>query len=244
MSGKSKKEKKILLIIPAYNEEANILKVCKELDNYEQYDYVVINDGSKDNTLKILKENNINHIDLVFNLGIGGAMQTGYKYAYQNGYDVAVQLDGDGQHDPEYIKKITDVVINENIDICIGTRYLDKTSSEFQSTFMRRLGKDIISVIIKLFYGVKVTDPTSGFRAVNKDVIEKFAKKYPIEYPEPESTSEMLRQGYKVKEVSVSMNERQGGVTSINFVKSIAYMIKVPLAIILRRLKGIEKGGK
>ena len=235
---KTSKEDKILLIIPAYNEEENILKVCKELDKYKRYDYVVINDGSKDNTLKILKENNINHIDLVFNLGIGGAMQTGYKYAYQNDYDVAVQLDGDGQHDPEYIKKITDVVIKENIDICIGTRYLDKSESEFQSTFMRRFGKEIISVIMEMLYGVKITDPTSGFRAVNKKIIAKFAHKYPIEYSEPESTSEMVRQGFKVKEVAVSMNERQGGVTSINFIKSIDYMIKVPLAIILRRLKG------
>ena len=102
-----------------------------------------------------------------------------------------------GQHDPKFIKTISDVVLKEDVDICIGTRYLDKSSSEFQSTFMRR-------------FGVKVTDPTSGFRAVNKKIIEKFAKKYPIEYPEPESTSEMLRQGFKVKEVSVSMNERQG----------------------------------
>ena len=108
-----------------------------------------------------------------------------------------------GQHDPKFIKTISDVVLKEDIDICIGTRYLDKSS------FMRRFGKEIISVIMKMLYSVKVTDPTSGFRAVNKKIIEKFAKKYPIEYPEPESTSEMLRQGFKVKEVSVSMNERQ-----------------------------------
>ena len=115
-----------------------------------------------------------------------------------------------GQHDPKFIKTISDVVLKEDVDICIGTRYLDKSSSEFQSTFMRRFGKEVISIIMKMLYGVKVTDPTSGFRAVNKKIIEKFEKKYPIEYPEPESTSEMLRQGFKVKEVSVSMNERQG----------------------------------
>ncbi len=146
-----------------------------------------------------------------------------------------------GQHDPKFIKTISDVVLKEDVDICIGTRYLDKSSSEFQSTFMRRFGKEVISIIMKMLYGVKVTDPTSGFRAVNKKIIEKFAKKYPIEYPEPESTSEMLRQGFKVKEVSVSMNERQGGVTSINFIKSIDYMIKVPLAILLRKIKRKRK---
>lgn len=227
--------KKILVIIPAYNEEENILKVAKSIEEYKEYDYIIINDGSKDNTLNILKENKLNHVDLVFNLGIGGAMQTGYKYAYQNGYDVAVQLDGDGQHDPKYIKNIIDPVIDGKCDMCIGSRYLDDETSEFKSTFMRRLGKSLITGIIKMLYKVTITDPTSGFRAVNSEIIENFAKSYPIEYPEPDSTAEMLGKDLKVLEVPVRMYERQGGVTSINLKGSILYMIKVPLAILIKK---------
>lgn len=133
---------KILLIIPAYNEEENILKTVNTIKEFSnEIDYVVINDGSKDNTLKILKDNNINHINLVHNLGIGGAVQTGYKYAYQNGYDIAIQFDGDGQHDVNYVQAICEPIINGQADICIGSRYLDDTTSEFKSTFMRRFRK-------------------------------------------------------------------------------------------------------
>lgn len=231
----SYREKKILVIIPAYNEEENILKVAKSIEEHKEYDYIIINDGSKDNTLNILKENKLNHIDLVFNLGIGGAMQTGYKYAYQNGYDIAVQLDGDGQHDPKYIKNIIDPVIDGKCDMCIGSRYLDDETSEFKSTFMRRLGKSLITGIIKMLYKVTITDPTSGFRAVNSEIIENFAKSYPIEYPEPDSTAEMLGKGLNVLEVPVKMYERQGGVTSINLKGSVLYMIKVPLAILIKK---------
>lgn len=232
---------KVILIIPAYNEEANILKVYNTIKEYNEknenkLDYIVINDASTDSTLEILKENNINHIDLVQNLGIGGAVQTGYKYAYQNDYDIAIQFDGDGQHDINYVKKICEPIINKEVDMCIGTRYLDKSSSEFQSTFMRRFGKNIISVLIKLFCKRQITDPTSGFRAVNKEVIKIFAKNYPIEYPEPESTMELLINNYNIVEVPVSMNERQGGKSSINVWKSADYMIKVSLALIIDSL--------
>ena len=229
---------KIILIIPAYNEEENILDVCKKIEKYNEnaerkLDYIVINDASTDSTLKILQENNINHINLVQNLGIGGAVQTGYKYAYQNGYDIAIQFDGDGQHDINYVEKICEPLINKEADMCIGTRYLDKSESEFQSTFMRRLGKNIISFFIKVFSKKRITDPTSGFRAVNKDIIEIFSKNYPTEYPEPESTMELLIKKFKVVEVPVSMNERQGGKSSINIWKSVDYMLKVSLALII-----------
>lgn len=133
---------KVLLIIPAYNEEENILNTIKSITDYSQdIDYVVINDGSKDNTLKVLQENNINHINLVHNLGIGGAVQTGYKYAHQNNYDIAIQFDGDGQHDANYINTICKPLIDGQADLCIGSRYLDDTTSEFKSTFMRRFRK-------------------------------------------------------------------------------------------------------
>ncbi len=173
---------KVLLIIPAYNEEENILKVTQTINEYnknanKQLDYIVINDGSKDNTEKILQENNINHICLVQNLGIGGAVQTGYQYALENNYDIAIQFDGDGQHDVNYVEKIYTPIIEGKTDMCIGTRYLDKTSSEFQSTFMRRLGSKIISFFIKVTCSQKITDPTSGFRAVNSDIIKEFARR-------------------------------------------------------------------
>ena len=236
---------KILLIIPAYNEQENILKTCKKIEESKQnIDYIVINDGSTDNTEKILQENNINHIKLVKNLGIGGAVQTGYKYAYENNYDIAIQFDGDGQHDVNYVPKICEPLIKGQADMCIGTRYLDKSASKFQSTFMRRLGANIISICIKIFTRKKITDPTSGFRAVNKKVIEEFAKNYPTEYPEPESTVSLLVNGYKVEEVPVSMNERTGGVSSIRLWKTVDYMIKVVLAIIIDSISFRKRGGR
>ena len=224
----------ILLIIPAYNEEENILNTVKNIKKYsEDLDYIVINDGSTDNTEQILKQNNINHIKLVNNLGIGGAVQTGYKYAYENGYDIAIQFDGDGQHDVSYVPKICEPLKKGQADMVIGTRYLDKSESKFQSTFMRRLGANIISIFIKIFAGKKITDPTSGFRAANKKVIEEFAKEYPKEYPEPESTVSLLVNGYKVEEIPVSMNEIIGGTSSIRLWKTVDYMVKVVLAIII-----------
>jgi glycosyltransferase involved in cell wall biosynthesis len=241
---------KILLIIPAYNEEKNILGVCKNIEKYNndkekklKIDYVVINDGSVDNTSKICKDNNLNHIDLISNLGIGGAVQAGYKYANQNGYDIAIQFDGDGQHDVSYVESICKPIINEKFDMCIGSRYLDSSSSEFKSTFMRRFGKNIISFIIKTFCNVRVTDPTSGFRAVNKNVIKIFSNDYPSDYPEPESIVNLIKSGLNITEVAVSMNERKGGKSSINLFKSIYYMIKVSIAIVIESLKSRKVSG-
>lgn len=238
---------KILLIIPAYNEQENIKNVCLNIEEYNKknemkIDYIVINDGSKDNTLKILQENNFNHINLVHNLGIGGAVQTGYKYAFENNYDIAIQFDGDGQHDINCVPKIAKPIIDGQANMCIGTRYLDKKSSEFQSTFMRRLGKNIISFFIKLFCHKKITDPTSGFRAIDKNVIKIFANDYPTDYPEPESTVEVLVDNFKVVEVPVSMNERTGGKSSINVWKSVDYMVKVSLAVIIDSIQFRKKG--
>lgn len=238
---------KILIIIPAYNEEGNILNVYNTIKKYneeneQKLDYIVINDGSKDNTLKILKENNINHINLVNNLGIGGAVQTGYKYAYENNYDIAIQFDGDGQHDINYVSTICKPIIEKKADMCIGTRYLDKKSSNFKSTFMRRLGSNMISFFIKICTSKKITDPTSGFRAINKSVIEEFAINYPKDYPEPESTVALLVNGYKVEEVPVNMNERLEGKSSISFWKPIDYMVKVILAIIVDSISLKRRG--
>lgn len=229
---------KILLIIPAYNEQDNILNTYKKIKEYNKknktnYDVIVINDGSKDKTEEILINNKIPHITLIHNLGIGGAVQTGYKYAYENGYDIAVQFDGDGQHDVSYVKDITSPVINENTDFTIGSRYIDSTTSEFKSTFARQVGIKLISFLIKLVTGKKVLDTTSGFRACNKKIIKEFANGYPTEYPEPITTTELLKKGYKLEEVAVSMNEREAGQSSIKAWKNIYYMINVYLSIIM-----------
>lgn len=228
---------KVLLIIPAYNEEENILNTCNKIKEFsDEIDFIVINDGSTDNTLKILQENKINHISLINNLGIGGAVQTGYKYAYENGYDIAIQFDGDGQHDVNYVPNICTPIIEGQADMVIGTRYLDKNESKFQSTFMRRFGSKIICTLLKITTRTKITDPTSGFRAVNKDIIKVFANEYPSDYPEPESIVTITNLGYKIIDVPVSMNEREGGTSSINIWKSVYYMIKVSLAIIIDSL--------
>ena len=228
-----KQNKKVLLIIPAYNEEENILKTCNNIKKENKdLDFIVINDGSKDNTLKILKENNLPHINLIHNLGIGGAVQTGYKYALENNYDIAIQFDGDGQHDVRYVNKLIKPILDGEADFTIGSRFVEELST-FKSSKARRIGINIISFFIKLFTGKKIYDTTSGFRAVNKDIIRFFAMYYPIEYPEPVSTTELLKQGKRVKEVSVEMNEREGGVSSIRAWKNAYYMFNVILSIII-----------
>lgn len=231
-------ESRILLIIPAYNEQDNILNTYKKIKEYNKnnkinYDVIVINDGSKDKTEEILINNKIPHITLVHNLGIGGAVQTGYKYAYENGYDIAVQFDGDGQHDVSYVKNITDPIINEKADFTIGSRYIDSATSEFKSTFARQIGIKLISFLIKLVTRKKVLDTTSGFRACNKNIIKEFANSYPTEYPEPITTTELLKKGYKLEEVAVSMNEREAGQSSIKAWKNVYYMINVYLSILM-----------
>ncbi len=229
--------KKILLIIPAYNEEKNIEKVYEGIVSYNEknkikYDVIVINDGSTDDTEIILKNNGIPHISLVNNLGIGGAVQTGYKYAQLKEYDIAVQFDGDGQHEVECVKDIVEPIVAEKYNMVIGSRFIDVNSSKFKSSGARRLGILIISFFMKLVTKNKIYDTTSGFRAVDKQLIYKFAKDYPSEYPEPVSTTQILCNGFKVKEVPVSMRERENGSSSIRSWKNFYYMFNVILSII------------
>lgn len=238
--------KKILLIIPAYNEEKSILNVVNKIYNYNKeintkYDVVVINDGSSDNTEKILCENNINHIKLISNLGIGGAVQTGYKYALENDYDIAVQFDGDGQHDIRYVRDIIKPIIDNDANMVIGSRFIDKSTSKFKSSKARQIGIKMISFFIKLVTSKKIYDTTSGFRAVDKELIKKFSNSYPVEYPEPVSTTEILKKGYKVEEVAVSMNERESGISSIRMWKNCYYMINVILYILVIGLRRYKK---
>ena len=230
---------KKLIIVPAYNEEKNIKNVINNInENAKDYDYIIINDCSTDNTEKVCKENNFKYISLPKNLGIGGAVQTGYKYAKENNYDIAIQFDGDGQHDTEYLDLLVKQIEN-GANMSIGSRYIDKEG--FQSTYIRRLGKNIISFIIKILCRKKVTDPTSGFRACDRKIIEMFARNYPDEYPEPETIIKILTNKYVLVEVPVKMHERQGGKSSITPIKSLKYMIKVIISMFFARLDGKER---
>lgn len=226
---------KVLIIIPAYNEEKNIQKVVDNiLQNYPQYDYVVINDGSRDKTRDVCKKRGYEYINLSINLGIGGAVQTGYKYARDKDYDVAVQIDGDGQHDIAYLEKMLTFLEKDEADIVIGSRFLDKEG--FQSSAARRTGIKILSLLILVCTGKKIKDVTSGFRAVNKHFIEIYSENYPTDYPEPEAIVEAVMHGGRIKECPVVMKERENGNSSINFLKSVYYMIKVTLAILVCRI--------
>lgn len=226
---------KVLLIIPAYNEEQNIEKVVDNIiDNYPQYDYVVINDGSSDNTRDVCKKRGYQYLNLSINLGIGGAVQTGYKYAKDKGYEYAVQIDGDGQHDIAYLEEMLPALESGEADVVIGSRFIDKEG--FQSSAARRTGIRILSVLIQLCTGCKVKDVTSGFRAVNKRFIDIYAKNYPTDYPEPEAIVYAVMNCGRIKEHPVIMRERKMGTSSINMFKSVYYMIKVSLAIFVCRI--------
>lgn len=227
---------KKLVIIPAYNEKENIVETVNDIkENAKDFDYVIINDKSTDDTYDICKKHGLNVINLPLNLGIGGAVQTGYWYALENNYDVAVQFDGDGQHMAKYLDEMCDILISNNLDMVIGSRFIDKEG--FQSSIVRRMGIKFFTVIIKLMTGKKITDPTSGYRMCNKEVIKIFAQSYPKDYPEPETVVKILCHGMNVSEIPVIMRERTQGVSSISPKRSIYYMLKVTLAIFIERIR-------
>lgn len=217
----------LLIIIPAYNEEQNIKGVVSYItQNYSQYDYVVVNDGSKDRTGAICRENGYELIDLPINLGLAGAFQTGLKYAYEKGYQYAIQFDADGQHRPEFIQAMLDRV-KEGYDIVIGSRFL----TQKKGRSLRMVGSKMITVAIKLTTGVRVSDPTSGMRLFSRDMIREFAQN--LNYgPEPDTISYLLKNGAKVSEVQVKMEERQFGESYLNFMGSAKYMIKMLTSIL------------
>lgn len=231
---------KVLVIIPCYNESKSICSVVENLKKTcPDVDYVVINDCSTDNSAAILKEHHYNYLDLPVNLGIGGGVQCGYCYARDNGYDIAVQMDGDGQHDPAYLYDVIRPVAEGHLDMCIGSRFIIKEG--FQTTFMRRFGIHFLSRLIQLLTGRQILDVTSGYRASNKKLTAFFADHYAQDYPEPEAILCSALSGYKVGEVPVKMVERKTGVSSINAFKSIYYMLKVSLSLIIHRLSYSEK---
>ena len=194
----------------------------------------MVNDCSSDDTERLLEELGANYISLPCNMGIGGAVQSGYRYAAQNGYDIAIQIDGDGQHDVRFVKDMVKLIEDKQADVVIGSRFIDKEG--FQSSQARRIGIRILSVLIRLMCGAKVKDVTSGFRAVNRRFIELFAENYPDDYPEPEVIVTAKLYGAVIKELPVIMRERTTGKSSINLKRSIYYMIQVSLAIIICRI--------
>ena len=227
---------KKLIIIPAYNESENIENTVKDIQKKApDFDYVIINDCSGDNTRQICEANGFNIVNLPVNLGIGGAVQTGYKYACRYGYDIAVQVDGDGQHDQAFLNEMAETLIKEDADMLIGSRFLEKEG--FQSSKIRRVGISYFTWLIKLLTGKKITDPTSGLRMINRKLIEIFAESYPRDYPEPESVVHVIKLKKKVVEIPVVMRERQGGSSSIRFFSSIYYMIKVTNAILTEKMR-------
>lgn len=220
--------KRLLVIIPAYNEEESISSTVDELTStLPGVDYVVVNDGSKDGTERICLEHGYNYVSLPVNSGLTIGFQTGMKYALRNGYDYALQFDADGQHRPEYISKMLDLAVAEDVDIVVGSRFVSKC----KEVSARMLGSRIITVAIKLTTGKRVADPTSGMRMFNRKMIERFANDDSLN-PEPESISYLIKKGAKVREVQVEMRERQAGESYLNIPKSIAYMARACISIL------------
>lgn len=224
---------KLLVIIPAYNEEGSIANVIRRIRSVsDNIDVVVINDGSRDRTAARAEAAGATAvIDLPFNLGIGGAMQTGYLYAHKNQYDIALQIDADGQHNPADIPTVIEPLLRGEVNFTIGSRYVEKTS--YRSSAARRIGMIFFSALIRLVTKQRVKDPTSGFRAADRHVIKMFSDYYPVDYPEVEVLVHMSRQGLKFTEVPVEMSAREAGSSSITPLKSIYYMIKVGLAVLI-----------
>lgn len=220
--------KELLIIIPAYNEEKSIERVVRHvIEDFPEYDYVVVNDGSKDDTSKICRKNNFNLIDLPVNLGLAGAFQTGLKYAYKQGCQYAIQYDADGQHKAEYIEKMLNE-IKKGYDIVIGSRFIDSKRPHT----MRMLGSRIISSAIWLTTGKKVKDPTSGMRMFNRAMLKEFALN--LNYgPEPDTISYLLREGVRLSEVQVEMDERLEGESYLNMVRSVKYMVHMVVSILV-----------
>ncbi|MCI8375828.1 MAG: glycosyltransferase family 2 protein [Lachnospiraceae bacterium] len=216
-----------LVIIPAYNEEENIVRVIENLkERYGGYDYVIINDGSSDNTAGLCRKQGYELVDLPVNLGLAGAFQTGLKYAYRRGYDYAIQFDADGQHRPEYIAPMLSK-IQEGYDIVIGSRFVTKKKPHS----MRMLGSNLISMATRLTTGKRVKDPTSGMRMFNKKMIAEFALN--LNYgPEPDTISYLLKQGATIAEVQVEMDERIAGESYLNLSRSAMYMLRMLLSIL------------
>jgi glycosyltransferase involved in cell wall biosynthesis len=219
-------------IVPAFNEEGSVAQVIDEIRAFDPgFEIVVVDDGSADRTAEVAAARGARVVKLPFNLGIGGAMQTGYRFAFENGFDLAVQIDGDGQHDPRELPKILEPVLAGDADLVVGSRFAAGSSSSYRVPFARRVGISVFAWTVSAIVRQRVTDTTSGFRAVNRLGIALFAADYPHDYPEVEATVMVHKHRLRLCEVPVSMRERAAGVSSINAARSIYYMVKVLLAI-------------
>lgn len=232
---------KTLVIIPAYNEQDSIEYVINNIRQHAPFaDIAVINDGSKDRTSEIAEACGVIVLNMPHNVGIGAGMQTGFIYAERFGYQITVQNDGDGQHNPAEIPVLIDALLNENADVVIGSRYIEDRG--YITPAPRRVGIIILSKIITLITRKPCTDPTSGFRASNRRAIQLCADIYPYDYPEPEAVVLLRRAGLQVREIPVTMNPRYGGISSITPFRSAYYMVKVILAILIGLLRPAPKG--
>ena len=231
---------KVLLIIPAYNEALNIEKTIKDVVTNTNYDYLIINDCSKDNTKEVCEKNNFHVLSLPINYGLTSAIQVGMKYAYQNNYDIAIQFDGDGQHQARYLNNLVKEIENKNCDIAIGSRFV--TVKKPHS--LRMLGSNLISFCIRITTGKKIKDTTSGMRAYNKQAIEEFVKNKSLT-PEPDTLVYLIKRGMKIKEVQVEMSDREFGESYLKPLKAMEYMINMVFSILfIRSTKKKTKGGK
>ncbi|ADY56177.1 glycosyl transferase family 2 [Syntrophobotulus glycolicus DSM 8271] len=229
-----------LIIIPAYNEEKSIAGVLERVFQcLPESEIIVINDGSKDNTDLRAAASGARVINLPFNLGIGGAMQTGFLYAKQHDYDIAIQIDGDGQHNPEYVEKLIGPIAAGRADMVIGSRFVNRT--QYKSSLFRKMGITFFSGLVSFLIKQKITDTTSGFRAVNKKVIHYFSESYPTDYPEVDVLIKLYKNRFRMMEVPVEMNQRLNGKSSITPIRSIYYMLKVSLSIFLELIRTNEK---
>lgn len=230
---------RVLIIIPVYNEEEALPDVLRQLHaEYPEYDKLVVDDASTDRSFAIADQ--YDHavvIHLPYNLGIGGAVQTGFAYAHINGYDIAVQFDGDGQHNPLDVGRLVDILANNEADVAIGSRFHVRIKNGVRVNRLRRLGIMIFQATSYLLTGQRVTDHTSGFRAFNKAAVKFLARSYPVDYPEPEVIITLGRNGFRIKEIFSQMFERQGGVSSIPVYKGPYYMIKVLLSMLMASIR-------
>jgi glycosyltransferase involved in cell wall biosynthesis len=228
-----------LAIIPALNEEASIAGVVADLAlQVPEFDVLVIDDGSTDRTAEVARRAGAAVVSLPYNLGIGGAVQTGYRYALAHGYDTAIQVDGDGQHDAAHVRALLQYLVDHpEVDMVVGSRFLERVDRAFRSSALRRVGIRLFAGMLSLLVRQRVTDPTSGFRMSGRRGIELFARDYPNDYPEVEAVLMMHAHQLRTAEVPVVMRERQGGSSSITLSKSVYYVVKVSLALLVGFLR-------
>lgn len=236
----SSSKDKVLVIIPAYNEESSLAGVVAAIRRDKpNADILIVNDGSIDNTSEVAGKLGVFVANLPYNMGIGAAMQTGYLYAERQGYDIAVQVDGDGQHPADQIARVVAPIREGRSDIVIGSRFLGE--GDYVPSLARSIGIKTFSIMLSFFTGQKVSDPTSGFRAVNREVISFYSKCYPEDYPEVEAVVLLRKAGFNIMEVPVRMEARVWGKSSITYFHAFYYMIKVSLAVFVDLFKKVDR---